>query len=412
MSISKSLAFKLYEENEKSPTLAAKAYLKTTTTSEDLEAVRKRISGMVNKRKRREGLEITTDPYHSTEISHSLDKGTLEISSIYSQPPTPEIIIKDHKLDTKKWKLSRFWSKQVASGWRVSALFSDLPQEQKVAQSFGSFLQDYKPKYKGVIPPIPKNNLPKGTLFINKQDAHLNKKDEASADNDIFDRFDKYFGVLESSVEDVCKVSKLEKALYVIGSDHFNSEITGMTVRGTPQTNILTYHTSFQLVCDHEVKIIDYLLSKSDKVDVIYLIGNHDACVSFHMASWLRVYFRDDKRVNIDISPEYTKYLKVYDSIICINHGDVQKPEKLAQNFAYETKEWIKDCNYSYIITGDKHHELSKDFGAIKWYQIAASSTAKSNWDKQCGHTTTPALMTTFLLRENEGASLIVKKKL
>lgn len=411
MAIDKKELYELYLKNGENVTVTTKKYCESKGAVYH-ENLRKKFSKLINEVKRG-GLPVK-EAFTGTEINHNTDKGTLEIKSIYTSAPTPEDIIRDHKLDLKSWKLSNYWSKQVHGGWRVSALFSKLTEKDTFQKDFEKFLSSYSPKYTSRYP-ISKDTgrgLQKGTLFLNKQDAHLNKKDEAKGDNDIFERFDNYFSVLESSVSDVTKVADLEKTIYVIGSDHFNSEVTGMTVKGTPQTNILNYHTSFQLICDHEVRIIDYLLSKSGKVEVIYLIGNHDACVSFHMASWLKVYFRDEKRVTVDISPEYTKYLKIYDTAICINHGDVQKPERLAQNFTFEIKDWVSSCNHFLIVTGDRHHDAAKDFGAIKWYQIAASSSAKSSWDKQGGYTTTPALMTSFLIREGEGASMIIKKEL
>lgn len=410
MQINKDYVWKKFLETE-NVTKTAKAICSELNVKYT-EQHRKNFSRIINNKKKELGLKEKNEEYFNTEINHQIENGKVEIRSIYSKAPHPDDIIKDHKIDTKKWKLSNFWSKQVSGGWRVSALFSQLNQQDVFKQKFSEFLKTYTPKYQAKFKKE-ENSLPKGTLLVNKQDAHLNKKDEYhGGNNDIIDRFKHYFSTLEKSVQDVTKVASLDKVVYVIGSDHFNSEITGATVKGTPQSNILSYHTSFQLICDHEVKIIDYLLSKSDKVDVMYLIGNHDACVSFHLASWLKVYFREESRVTIDISPEFTKYITIYDSIICVNHGDVQKPEKLAQNFMYEVKDKVAEANYYYIITGDKHHESSKDFGAIKWYQIAASSTAKSTWDKQMGHTTTPALLTSFLIRPNEGASLIVKKQL
>ena len=47
--------------------------------------------------------------------------------------------------------------------------------------------------------------------------------------------------------------NNLENITYIIGSDEFNSEFTGMTTKGTPQTNTHTYQQSFEYICNHEV---------------------------------------------------------------------------------------------------------------------------------------------------------------
>jgi hypothetical protein len=57
--------------------------------------------------------------------------------------------------------------------------------------------------------------------------------------------------------------SNLETIKYIVGSDEFNSEFTGTTTKGTPQTNILTYHDSFLKICNHEASMIQLLLENS-----------------------------------------------------------------------------------------------------------------------------------------------------
>lgn len=343
---------------------------------------------------------------------HNIDLGTYQLDAYYDHPPTAEEVILDHKIDETKFRLSSFYTKGKTKGWLVTALFKNVTPQEEAIDQFQEFLKTYKSDYKSLQRSNKNTELTPGALILNKQDAHLNKRDSYSGDNDIFDRFEKYESNIDKTLSRANKFCNLESITYIIGSDHFNSEVTGQTVKGTPQQNILDYQVSFQLVCDHETRVIKKLLESSDQVEVIYLVGNHDACVSFHMASWLKVYFREEPRVNVDINSDFTKYFSLFDTAICINHGDVQKPERLAQNFPLEYKQGFAEANFHAILTGDRHTELTRDIGGIKFYQIPALSKAKGNWDKQMGYTTTHAQMTSFLIEPGNGVSTILKETL
>lgn len=365
-------------------------------TIEQVKEGKKKLKGEV-------GLSIEGDTY-----KHNIEKGTIELSAYYDHPPTPEEVIKDHKIDTTKFKLSAYYSKAKSKGWYVTALFKNITPEEEKLDKFTEFLIDYKTTHR---PIYTSQELKKfSTLLINKQDIHFNKY-SVEGDNDIHDRFEAY----ERSVSETVATALfpghyLQKIVYVIGSDCFNSEWTGSTVKGTPQNNILPYHVTFQLICDHETKIINNLLLFAEEVEVIYLGGNHDRHVSWHMASWLKAYYGNQKNLNIDISMEYTKFRSIYDSAVCLNHGDAQKQERLAANFPILYKKGFAEANFWYCITGDRHVESTKQVGAIKCYQIPLQSKAVSDWDSQQGYTTSPAEMLSFVFREGKGIHQIIRE--
>jgi hypothetical protein len=217
-------------------------------------------------------------------------------------------------------------------------------------------------------------------LVINKQDAHYNKVD-IHGQNDIEDRFKMVLDRIKTIVYQAEISNQLEEIVYVIGSDEFNSEFTSTTTKGTPQDNILSYHESFKRICDHEIDVIDNLLETGANVCVIYVPGNHDEYVGWHLINWLSIYYRNYNEITFDVESSYRKYYSFGKTAIMFNHGDAIKPAKLASIFPIEFKQEWSDHDHFYIFTGDKHHELSQDFGGIKFYQIPAFSTAKSRWD-------------------------------
>lgn len=348
--------------------------------------------------------------------TEDVSKGTGEI--VFNSPDEikslDELIVKS-KIDTNKWEITKYvqnyWGNSGTPHWQVKAWMSKKSTEQLFQDSFVEFLKEYKPTAKDVDGPIYDRKKSPGCLIINKQDSHLNKFD-IDGNNNVYDRFDNIYNKVEVIVNQAQLSNYIETIFYVIGSDEFNSEFTGTTTKGTPQQNVDTYHNSFESICEHEIKMIVMLLQKTDDLQVVYVAGNHDEFVGWHMITWLAAYFRDISRVRFDCSPKYRKYVSYGETAMMFNHGDAMKPAKLASIFPIEFREeWSNNKNF-YIFTGDKHHEISIDFGGIKFYQIPAFSNAKSSWDEKNGYTSSKAEVTGFLIDFEEGMTNIFKQYL
>jgi len=342
-------------------------------------------------------------------FEYNLDKGEIKVAHIWDHAPTPEEVVAHHKIDLNKWRLSNVWIKMVPKGYLTSALFSGRKEEEKFTTEFIDFLKDYTSPHKPIKPAPINHGLSKGALIINQQDAHWNKHD-LEGQNDIIDRFEQYKKCLVETIDRAHAICSLQKAYYIIGSDAFNAEFTGLTTKGTPQENLLPYNVSFNLICNKQVEIINTLLTSIHDVQIVYVQGNHDEYVGFHMISWLNAYYREQPNLSIDMTMDCTKYISVYDTALCINHGDVQKPEKLAQNFPVQYKEGFAKANYWAILSGDKHTELSRSIGGIKFYQIPALSTAVSHWDQKNGFDLGRAEMTSFIIEDGKGINTIIKE--
>jgi len=325
-----------------------------------------------------------------------------------------ELIIKC-KIDTDKWEITKYvqnyWGNGETPHWQVKAWLGKKSTEQVFQDAFVDFLDSYKPVSQDVMSPKWEGNKFPAMLVINKQDSHLNKYD-IDGNNDVTDRLANIMYKVEMIANQAQLSNNLDQITYIIGSDEFNSEFTGTTTKGTPQTNTHTYQTSFEYICGHEVLMITMLLQYAENVNVVYVAGNHDEYVGWHMVNWLRTYFRNIERVTFDCSPKYRKYISYGGSALMFNHGDAIKPAKLAALFPIEYREGWSFHNNFYIFTGDKHHEVSHDFNGIKFYQIPAFSNAKSLWDDKNGHTMSKAEVTGFLIEQGSGITNIFKQYL
>ena len=350
------------------------------------------------------------------KFTEDISKGTGEVVANFSEEvkSLDELIEKCH-IDTDKWEITKyvqnFWGNGTNPHWQVKAWLGKKSTEQVFQDSFVDFLASYQPVSQEVMSPKFVPEKPNGMLVINKQDSHLNKWD-VDGDNDVTSRMAKIMYKVDVIATQAQLSNNLEEITYIIGSDEFNSEYTNATTKGTPQQNTHTYHTSFEYICNHEVLMITMLLQHAKHVNVVYVAGNHDEFVGWHMVNWLQTYFRNTDRLTIDDSPKYRKYVSYGNSALMFNHGDAIKPAKLAALFPIEYRDqWSFHHNF-YIFTGDKHHEVSHDFNGIKFYQIPAFSNAKSLWDDKMGHTMSKGEVTAFLIDQAEGMTNIFKQYL
>jgi len=370
--------------------------------------------------------EIRTDAEVSNYINEleevivrfeeDLLKGTGEV--VFNSPEeikSLDELIEKCKIDTSKWEITKYvqnyWGNVNQPHYQVKAWLGKKSDKQLFQDSFVEFLNSYSPVSQEVMSPKLQPSKSYGALVINKQDAHYNKID-VDGNNSIEERFARMAYRMETILNQASLSNSLDKIIYIIGSDEFNSEFTGTTTKGTPQQNIGSYHDSFQAICDHEVLMITLLLNYSENVDVIYVAGNHDEIVGWHMINWLKTYFRNISRVTFDCSPKYRKYVSYGVSAMMFNHGDAMKPAKLASIFPMEYKDAWSSHEVYYIFTGDKHHEVSLDFNGIKFYQIPAFSNAKSGWDEKNGYTCARGEVTAFLIDHSDGMTNIFKQYL
>lgn len=340
-------------------------------------------------------------------------EGGKTTEAIFSKPMGPEEIEAWYKIDNIKFKLSGYWNKKQPNGkYLVSAHVSSIkPQDiapEVFQKQFTDFLLNYTPSDSIPLSFVGDLEKPSVALILPKQDAHFNKYD-IMGENDIKKRFETIYRATNNLLLKTLAINNLTDIVYIVGSDQFNSEYNGMTTKGTPQQNILTYEGAFIEICNHEINIINLLLNNSIGTTVKFIPGNHDQYVGWHLVTWLQTYYRNEPRITFDTSILNRKYLRYGNSAIMLNHGDALKANDLAHKFPIEFKEEWSNCEYYYIFVGDKHHEKSVDIHGIKFYQVPQLSSAKSYWDDKNGYTVTKSEMTGFVITSINGMSDILK---
>lgn len=288
--------------------------------------------------------------------SVDLEKGEGKISGTFNyEPKTPEEIIELLKIDTKKWKLSQYWNKQMGDHWRVSALVTKLKTEEE--DLLVNILDNWKPKkFK-----IPKSNIPKlkkdkekvcGILSL--QDIHFGKEGNETIDKDFED-------TLINLLSRATASHYLENLYFIVGGDLINMDtFWGQTTKGTPVDNCTTATKAYEQAFDAMHWGINYAKAFCNTLTVVYIPGNHDRLSSFHLAHALGKSI-DSKNIVWDLEYLERKVHTWNNNFNAFEHGD--KPSKNTPLiYASEyPKEWGNTRNRT-LFTGHYHQERKVEY--------------------------------------------------
>lgn len=344
------------------------------------------------------------------------NKGECDLDGIVPERITTlEALIKACNIDTQQWEVLSWecnkWevgAKNAQNKIEVTPLFQvkaklARPKAATVFQSeFLHFLSTYQPEVVlriGMDVAYPRENA---LLVLPKQDAHFDRVDTKRRDS-MADRFQQVEAETLSIVNEAKALHHLKKITYIVGSDQFNSEWTGMTTGGTPQSNVVDYKTAFRLICNHEIALIENLRVHADHVEVLFVPGNHDEYAGWHLAQWLACHYRNVPGVTVTEGDDNDTYRfeRFSNAAIMYDHGATCDGKELAQLFPMEfRKEWSQ-CDHFYIFTGDKHNERSQDVKGIKYFRVPAMTPSKSKWERKRHRT--PGEMQAFLIKEDRG---------
>ena len=361
-------------------------------------------------------ITTTNTPFQYINGNEDKTKGTKLFTFTADNIPTEEEIVDHFNIDLTKYRISQIWHKTTPGGkYSISVNLQALKGNETISldDEFINKLSNIEPitKIQGIeLDTSVFNDRPKACLVIPKQDAHWDKLD-IDGNNSIEDRFASFTKVMLIQLEKSQKTNTLEKIIYIVGSDEFNSEWTGSTTKFTPQQNTMSYQKAFEKISEFSIEFIKLLRFYTQKIEVVLLNGNHDHNVSWHLANLLKHVFSKNESITIDTELNNTKIVEYSSSLILLNHGDEMKPKDLATKFPIIAKDkWSKFDNY-FVLSGDKHHEQAYDYNGIRTYQVPQLSKAKSLWDDKKGHLCSKAELVTFLFEE-DGLSNILRKEI
>lgn len=265
-------------------------------------------------------------------------------------------------IDLEKWQISKYVQNYWNGKWQVKAWLE--PKKPRESEIIEELLANYQSSWTGVTnaqkiinPTWTDDSL----LVINLNDLHFDKRDMEN--NTIETNIKNYEVVLENLVQRAYHSAKIEKILFVVGNDLFNTDnIHDQTTNGTPQRCNTTWNDAYEKVFDTMVKSIKFLSSFSESgVHVVLVQGNHDRTKSYYLAHGLEAYFKNDPSVTFDRSANINKSYVYGNTFLGFNHGN-NLNDKLPLAFAQEFYSEWGQCKYHDILISDKHNNNEKVF--------------------------------------------------
>lgn len=297
--------------------------------------------------------QIIKENNESFNISTNINKdGSYSSSRLIAmneeQSKDVDYILKAHGFDSSSWKLvsaknniRQVISKQdgvitlYASFVTVKPLNDKLPLS-KIDEFFDRLDRNYS------VPKIQNNfTYSEGDklLLIDIADLHMNLQSSIFTTGneyncDIAEKL--FFHVINDILARTWKY-KFDEIIFCIGGDMLNADnLLGTTTKGTRQDNDIHYYDAYERLCAMTIKAID-LLKNICKVNVLYVMGNHDEVTGYKLAKYIDAWFRNEERVEVDYAPISRKYFKYGKTLLCFAHdGDVKKLPTIISNEARE----------------------------------------------------------------------------
>ena len=177
----------------------------------------------------------------------------------------------------------------------------------------------------------------------------------------------------------------IDRFLLPIGNDGMNSEgFSRATTKGTPQQDSAAWQETFVGYCNLMVRAVCFL-ARTAPVDLVVIQGNHDYERMFYAGEFLRAFFLNDERVNVDNGYDSRKYYEYGINMIMFTHGDKEKPAQMPLIMATEQPEMFARTKHREVHCGHLHKEMINEYRGIK-VRFIPSICGNDEWHKMMGY--------------------------
>lgn len=308
----------------------------------------------------------------------------------------PEFILKAHGFDPSAWAIvsARNNIRQaISKNEGVVTLYAsfitvkpiaenELPLS-KIAEFFDKLDRNYS------LPVLSENHTyleGSKMLLIDIADLHMNLQASVFTTGNEYncDIAEKLFFYVIEDILTRTQHYNFEEIVFCVGGDMLNGDnLSGSTTKGTPQTSDVHYYDAYERLCAMTIKAID-LLKEKCKVNVIYVMGNHDELTGFKLAKYIDAWFRNDDRVSVDYQPMARKYKLYGKTLFCFAHDG--KVQKLPAIIADEARQYWSQAETVEVFLQHLHTEqvLSED-NNIRIQRLPTIS-GRSKWSADKGY--------------------------
>lgn len=180
------------------------------------------------------------------------------------------------------------------------------------------------------------------------------------------------------------KSIKLSKIYFTIGGDQSNFDnLSGTTTKGTAQDNACGYFDMLEKLFEMTIMAID-MLANVAPVEVILVNANHDKTVGYMLAQYCAAWYRNDRRVAVDISPAPRKYKVFGKTLFAFAHdADVKQLPSLIPD---ECRDVWSNVDTTEVFLQHLHKEIVLDEKNNMRIQRLPTISASSAWSNNQGY--------------------------
>jgi len=228
-------------------------------------------------------------------------------------------------------------------------------------------------------------------MLVDLPDRHLGRLSygkETGSNYDIKIAVDRSMRSIDYFLDEAKYANKrnpIEKIIYPLGNDFFNynhAKPFPQTSNGTPQESDVRFQKMFFVGSSLEIKQIEASANIAP-VEVFVIPGNHDEELAFYLGQVIHAWFRNNKRVTVNISPTPRKYYQHGKNLLGFDHGQWPTFERLFSNMVFESEEMWHNTLFKYFYTGHAHHKevkaklvkVEEDLNGILFDRLASLSS-------------------------------------
>ena len=116
------------------------------------------------------------------------------------------------------------------------------------------------------------------------------------------------------------------------------------------------YHRVIKVAAYGLAHSIDRLLEKHKREKIVNVAGNHDQDSASWLSLFMQAWFRNEPRVEVEMSPAQILFHQFGQNMICMTHGHTVKLQDLPQIMASLQPEMWGNSKYRVAWTGHMHH--------------------------------------------------------
>ncbi len=305
----------------------------------------------------RVGFEVTR---HAVELD---EKGSIKKQWVGSKPPPGEVF------EPLPGQVVRGESALLDPDGRILAKWVKTRTEDAQALLLPALERAFE-RFTGVVPKAasPPMAMPDLLTVYPLPDLHLGMRSWAAETGDNYD----LKIATQRAVESIANLAEQSRpsqhaVLLVLGDYLHTNDQTNATPRSKHTLDVdgrwpKIYDAGAEIL----LAIIQLLLRKHDRVELVVIPGNHDQDAAPTLRVALRLAFRNEPRLTVNRDPGLHWYRLFGRCLLGATHGHTMKPDRMAMMLAADRpRDWGHAIHRSFFF-GHVHHESAKEVGGVR----------------------------------------------